>query len=75
MSDYPASEFESQLAKKDSHEWGVEAFQLAVDHIYSFTKTNKQITEEYQNQIRPLLFKQLALGGYRLANAIADVYA
>jgi hypothetical protein len=58
------------LKVKDPHAWGVEAYKFAVDKIYSFTAQNKQITQEYQDQIKILLFKQIALGGYRLAKTI-----
>jgi hypothetical protein len=46
-----------------------------VDKIYSYTKLNKKITEEYQTEIREILFRQIALGGYRLALTISAVLA
>ena len=75
MAEYPPESLADLIAINDSHAWGVEAFEMAVEHIYSYTKHTKQITQEYQDKMRPLLYKQIALGGYRLANAIADVYA
>lgn len=75
MERYPADELSEWVKIKDAHAWGVEAYKIAVDRIYSFVKTNKKITEEYQADIREVLFRQIALGGYRLAETIAAVLA
>lgn len=75
MQAFPADSVKDLLAVKDPHSWGVDAFKLAVDKIYSYTKFNKKITQEYQDDIRKVLYKQLALGGYRLAIAIQSIFA
>jgi hypothetical protein len=75
MAKYTAESLDEWVRIKDAHTWGVEAYKLAVDHIYAYTKTNKNITGEYQADIRELLFRQIALGGYRLADTIAAVLA
>jgi hypothetical protein len=75
MTKYSADELKEWVNNKDPHAWGVEAYKIAVDRIYSYTKVNKKITEEYQNEIKEILFRQIALGGYRLAEAIATVLA
>jgi hypothetical protein len=75
MQSYPASEMGDLLNIKDAKTWGVEAYKLAVEHIYSYTQTHKQVTEEYQTSMRALLMKQIALGGYRLGLNIAAIYA
>lgn len=75
MGKYPAGELDEWVKIKDPHTWGVEAYKIAVDHIYSYTKNNKKITDEYQANIREILFRQIALGGYRLAEAIVTVLA
>jgi AAA+ ATPase superfamily predicted ATPase len=75
MGKYSAEELNEWVKIKDPHAWGVEAYKIAVDRIYSYTKTNKRITQEYQDDIKELMFRQIALGGYRLADAIATVLA
>jgi nicotinate-nucleotide pyrophosphorylase len=67
MGKYSAAELDEWVKIKDAHVWGVESYKIAVDRIYSYTQKNKKITEEYQADIREVLFRQIALGGYRLA--------
>ena len=45
MAQYPFDSLSDPASIKDPHSWGVEAFKIAVDRIYSYTKTHKQITE------------------------------
>ena len=45
MKDYPAESMKDLLNVKDAKTWGVEAYKIAVDKIYSYTQKNKQITE------------------------------
>lgn len=75
MQDYPAESLKDLLNVKDPHSWGAEAYKIALDKIYSYTQKTKQITETYQNEIRPILMRQIALAGYRLADAIGAIYA
>lgn len=75
MKTYSADSLAEQIKVKDPHAWGVEAYKFAVDKIYTFTAHNKQITQQYQDQIKALLFRQIALGGYRLAKTIESIMA
>ncbi|CAM6006076.1 unnamed protein product [Sphagnum balticum] len=50
--EYPASAFGSLVEVINPHNWGVEAYQLAVSDIYSFVKTHINITQEYQDTMR-----------------------
>lgn len=45
MKAYSADSLVEQIKVKDPHAWGVEAYKIAVDKIYSFTAHNKQITQ------------------------------
>lgn len=58
---------------KDPHSWAVQAYKLAVDQIYPFVATSRQITDKFQDEMRNLSRYQVALSGYRLALAIADL--
>ena len=71
MTTYPEASLSNYTAIKDAHAWGVEAFKIGVDKIYGFTKNHKNITAEYQQEMREILYKQIAIGGYRLANSIS----
>ena len=74
MKKYTADSLAKEIAKTDPKVWGAEAFEFAVNKIYSFTQRSNQITAEYQAEMQELLHRQLALGGYRLAEAIASIY-
>ena len=45
MAEYSFDSLSDLASIKDAHAWGVEAYKIAVDRIYSYTKTHKQITE------------------------------
>lgn len=48
MTKYTANSLKDLVAIKDPKVWGVEAFNIAVDKIYSYSKKTNQITEAYQ---------------------------
>ena len=75
MKQYTPDSLADLIAIKDPKVWAVESFEFAVDKIYSYTQKTNTITKEYQEEIRPLLQKRIALAGYRLADAIAAIYA
>lgn len=48
MTKNTAESLKDLVAVKDPKAWGVEAFNIAVDKIYSYSKKTNQITEAYQ---------------------------
>lgn len=75
MDKYQAASLAELIAIKDPKVWGVESYEFAVHNIYAFTQKTKQITEEYQSEMRIAMQRQIVLGGYRLAETIAEIYA
>ena len=49
MGKYPPESLEKKIAVKDPKVWSTEAFEYAVNKIYSFTKNSNQITQAYQD--------------------------
>lgn len=70
---YPRSALKSELSKKTFEEWVDESGQKAFDFAYDGLKLKPgdTITDEYEARAQELIDKQLALGGYRLADSLS----
>eukprot|EP00455_Lapot_gusevi_P034126 TRINITY_DN3755_c0_g1_i1.p1 TRINITY_DN3755_c0_g1~~TRINITY_DN3755_c0_g1_i1.p1 ORF type:complete len:327 (-),score=114.54 TRINITY_DN3755_c0_g1_i1:130-1110(-) len=72
-SQYPQSSFAKQLAEDDPYDWAIESLQLAYDVAYSIPE-DSTVSDDYVNKVRTSCFSQVALGGYRLAGVLNDLY-
>ena len=72
--EFPVSRFDAELAKKTVDEWTQESWDLAVKYVYEGVEIDKPLSDAYQARARELTRQQVALGGYRLAQVIADVF-
>jgi len=74
-SEHPTDE--EQMAedlKKPEHQWANEGYELATSVVYNITQ-NTMPTDEYVSAAREVVHRQLAKGGYRLANLLIDIFA
>lgn len=53
----------------------METYEIARDFIYKYIAKTNKFDQKYQDNARKLLFRQIALAGYRLANTISDIYS
>jgi hypothetical protein len=60
--------------KKKEHQWADEGYELATSIVYNITQ-NTMPTDEYVSAAREVVHRQLAKGGYRLANTLIDIFA
>jgi hypothetical protein len=71
---YTRNALKSELSKKTFEEWvdesGNKAFEFAYDSLK--LKPGDTITDEYEAKARELIDRQLALGGYRLADSLTQ---
>lgn len=75
MQQFPPEHFGNDLiAVTSSHTWTIESYNLAVEKVYSFVLKNKQVTQEWQDEMFKLCRERVALAGYRLANLVASIY-
>lgn len=72
---WPRDSLKKELSKATFEEWvdesGEHAYKVAYDSLK--LKNGDTITEEYEKNARELIDKQLALGGYRLADALTKM--
>jgi hypothetical protein len=81
MSTHPISEFGGRnmryphlIITSDPVKWTSEGYQDAIDYVYPFLQNTAEITEEYQRQAYQVIERSIALGGYRLANYLTEIY-
>ena len=74
ISKFPRSALEENLKKKNTGMWIAESFSLEKEYAYTGIVQDKAIPQEYLDRARPIVEKQLALGGYRLADMIIDTF-
>ena len=58
---------------KPQHMWADEGYQLATTVVYNITQ-NTLPTDEYVEVARKVVHRQLAKGGYRLANLLVKIF-
>jgi len=55
-------------------EWSYDTYHIAVESAYMDIKYDQKPTEEYINKAWETTKRQLALGGYRLAKLLKELY-
>lgn len=75
MKQFPPEHFGNDMINNlSSHHWTIESYNYAVEKIYSFVLKQKQVTQEWNDEMFALCRERVALAGYRLANTIANIY-
>ncbi|CAG9319418.1 unnamed protein product [Blepharisma stoltei] len=64
----------SELAIKELSLWQYDTYRIAIDYAYYGIKPNEKPSEEYLKRGWKIVLKQLALGGYRLANLLISLF-
>ncbi|CAG9316770.1 unnamed protein product [Blepharisma stoltei] len=75
MDDYPRDKLASYLMYTSTSDWSLQSFRSAVDYVYSDIEQGKSPTTAYVLRGKPIAQRQLALGGYRLADLLKSLYA
>ncbi len=68
MEKYPRSNFEEELKKTTPEEWCDESYQVAVENTYIGIQHQEEVSDEYIENNREIVEKQLVKAGYRLAD-------
>ena len=79
---YPPSSLEKELSEKDIDKWSDEAHQIARkayfkncrDKTEGYLEEGQTLSPQYQKEAEIIVKKQLALGGYRLANILNSIF-
>lgn len=74
MSLYPRSSLAHELSDSNTSDWALVNYHLAVTYCYNITVGSRP-TQDYLDVGWEIVQKQLALGGYRLSDAIQQLYA
>jgi hypothetical protein len=64
----------AELNKLQYKEWLEESYQVSVDVVYNGIKYGSKPTDAYLDRAYNILRRRIAIGGYRLANTISDLY-
>lgn len=70
----PQSSFKKGEIEKPESEWWEETYNLSVDEVYAGITINEWPSDEYVVSRLACAHRQLAKGGYRLANILEDIY-
>ncbi|CAI2376743.1 unnamed protein product [Moneuplotes crassus] len=73
MKMYPRESVQARVDITDPRVWAKESFNLAKEVVYSDLKSGDKITPEYLKIGRKAVNEQLAVGGYRLADALLNL--
>lgn len=76
MAENTREDLKKELEIKDIYQWAQDSYQLGVDYVYQNIKQYEKITEDgdYTTGARPIVHRQIALGGYRLADVLAEAF-
>ena len=74
MHQYPRASLSQQLSDPNIPDWTVANYHLAVTYAYNITVGSRP-TQDYLAVGWEVIQKQLALAGYRLADAIETAFA
>ena len=75
MGNYTRDTLKDLLAEEDRLEWTRFNYHVAVDHAYKGIEENTRPSEEYLSSNWVIIMRQLALGGYRLADILRKLYS
>lgn len=72
---WPREKLQDELKQKSFEEWARESSKHAYEVSYDLLNlhNNDTITTEYEQKARLLIDHQIALGGYRLADALTEM--
>lgn len=70
---YPRQYFGARINDMQPADWAKESFQLAAQFVYN-VPANRQLTQDYIQQGQKITAEQIVLAGYRLANALNQLY-
>lgn len=51
MKQFPPEHFGADVNVVNSHTWTIQSYNAAVEKVYSFVLKNKQVTQEWQDQM------------------------
>lgn len=74
MNNYTRYDLAEELSESDPEIWTLDIFHLAVTEVYSNIKENERPSAEYLENGWRIVSKQIALGGYRLADLLKQLY-
>ena len=71
--EFPRSALADKLSNKNVTEWTVDGLLDAIEHVYNPLRPDFVIDQAYQQQAYDFLRRNIALGGYRLADILVEV--
>lgn len=75
MDIWPYVKLQDQITKNwNADLWVQEGFEISSTFVYEGLKENEDPSQDYQLEAKRIVKRQLALGGYRLANQIVYIY-
>ncbi len=71
---WPRSAFSEELSHPDSQEWAEESVAIAERHVYKGVQEHTELKKDdvYVKKAVEVVERQIALGGYRLADLLAS---
>ena len=74
MMEFPRSSFKEELRIKDPYEWTMEGYELSINYVYPGIVEGEQPSRRYLRHAVRVSCKRIALAGYRLADALIEIY-
>ena len=74
MAEWPRSRLANELNNKDPSDWCYESYLDGVNYAYNGVELNQKLSQEYVDRAWQVVKKRLALGGYRLADLLTQIY-
>lgn len=71
--EFPRSALQDKLNEKNVTKWTIDCFRDAVESAYNPLRADMVIDEPYQTQAYATIRRNIALGGYRIADLLFDV--
>jgi hypothetical protein len=74
MTNYTRYDLVNELQETDREIWTIDGFHLAIEEVYQGVQENQRPSPAYLARGWQLVMKQIALGGYRLADLLRQLY-